>query len=470
MTLIPLPNHDPRSVCVVGMGYVGLTLGLTLSEVGLPVVGVEKRERVVKSLLAGKTYFFEKGLENIFRRELGRRFRFSTEIPQEGADVFIIAVGTPVVGTTPQFEDLQTALQSVGEALKPGNTVLLRSTVPVGTTRSMALPILEKASGLVAGKDFFLAFTPERTIEGRALEELRSLPQVVGGISRECVRKAVELFDTFAPTVVVMPSLEAAEMVKIVNNTFRDVTFAFANEIALICDRWNMDAHEIIQAANLGYTRGQIPSPSPGVGGYCLTKDPHLFAYAAREAGCEPTLILQARKVNEQMPRYVAGQVEKFFRARAASPQGAKVFLLGIAFKGKPETSDIRFSSSLEVAKILRAMGCRVYGYDPRVSWTQIAEEDIIPCHLDEGFWESSAAILMTNHTEFETLPVEDCIDRMTKPALFIDTWRLFPPERIHKIADVAYSNLGFDTIVPPSVSKAFSQPAAERSEGILRQ
>lgn len=438
-----------EKVCVVGMGYVGLTLALILSEVGFDVVGVDQREKSIKALRVGTSHFFEHGLEDILKRELDRHFWFHTEIADASASVYIVAVGTPVVGRDPKLEDLRNAAAAIGRVIKRGDVVILRSTVPVGATRSFVLPILEERSGLRGGADFYLAFAPERTVEGRALTELRTLPQVIGGLTPACTSRASDVFRTFAPQVISVDSLEAAEFVKVVNNTYRDVTFAFANEIAQLCHHWNLDAHRVIQAANSGYSRSHIPAPSPGVGGYCLTKDPYLLAYAARATGYLPKLALTARDVNESMPRHVADIVMSFFAARGKSLPGRKVLLMGIAFKGKPETSDIRFSPALAVAGLLREKGCRIFGHDPLIPAMAMSEEEIAPADPALGFANADVVIVMNNNPRFEQLPVRDLLETTAKPSLFFDAWRLFTPEVALAVPGVDYATLGYSSFLP---------------------
>ncbi len=439
---------EQTKICVVGMGYVGLTLALTFSEVGYSVVGVDHREKVVETLREGKSHFFEHGLEELLHRELGKRFIFSTTLNPE-ATVYLVAVGTPVGDDKlPNLEDLRAAAASIGGVLRRGDTVILRSTVPVGTTRDLVLPELEKASGLVGGKDFHLAFAPERTIEGKALTELRTLPQVVGGLTPTCVQIVAGIFATLSPTIVTMHSLEAAELVKVVNNTYRDVTFAFANEVALLCDRYNLDSHEVVHAANSGYDRARVPLPSPGVGGYCLTKDPHLFVYAARKVGFEPTLIPAARIVNEQMPAHVVSRVAHFAAKVGVPLAGAKVFLLGVACKGHPETSDVRFSPTLDVARALALQGAVVHAYDPRVDAEAITAAGIHPTPtVAEGFADALAVIIMNNNPTFADIPVAEYTEGLARPLLVFDPWKMLPREKIQRLPGVTYANLGFDTI-----------------------
>ncbi len=433
-------------ICVVGMGYVGLTLALKLSELGFLVTGTDRRQRAIEPLSQGKSHFFEHGLDELLQRELGKQFRFQLELDPQ-ADIYIVAVGTPVKDKVPNLEDLRSASESLGKVLHKGNMVILRSTVPVRTTRDLVLPILERVSGLKGGTDFHLAFAPERTIEGNALQELTTLPQVVGGLTDECVERTVSLFAKMTPSIVPVRNLEAAEMVKVVNNIYRDVTFAFANEVAQLCDRYNIDSHDVIKAANVGYERSRVPLPSPGVGGYCLTKDPHIFAYAARQVGFEPQLVPMARSVNEQMPGHVTDKVNAFMRMTGRNVAGAKALLLGVAFKGHPETSDIRFSPTIDVAKLLSSHGYDVHAYDRRVPAEEILKESMKPvANLEDGFRDADVIIVMNNHPMFAELDVAALLPLAKSPRLYFDTWRMLSHEKVLRVPDTFYANLGFDT------------------------
>lgn len=442
-------NLYSKRVCVIGMGYVGLTLALTFSDLGFKVVGIEKREKAVNGLNSGKPHFYEAGLEEILRRELGKGFKFFTDLDRSLGDIYIVAVGTPVdFGKKPDFTSLEIISQKIGKVLKKGDLIILRSTVSPGTTRNFVIPILEKESGLAAGDDFYVSFAPERTIEGRALEELRTLPQVIGGINSESALYAADLFRTLVPQIIMVHSLEAAEMVKLANNLCRDVNFAFANELALICDKFNLDATEVINAANFGYPRDRIALPSPGVGGYCLTKDPYILADAAEKNGYTPKLLTLAREINEYMPHYVAGQVEKFLNIHNKKISEAKFYIMGFAFKGKPDTSDIRFSPAVNVLDILKNKGAKIlHGHDPVVPKEIVAELGVAFSNIDDGFRDADCVLIMNNHPFFSSLDILALLEKAKKPVLFFDSWKLFPSEKISKAEGVKYSNLGFDNI-----------------------
>lgn len=452
-------NAIHRHVAVVGMGFVGLTLAVTLAEAGFQVSGVEESEHVRESLLAGNPHFHELGLESLFRHHLGNTLGVVDQPPRE-AEIYIITVGTPIgQNLMPDLADLRRTTCQVGDVLSYSDLVVLRSTCPVGTCRQEVLPLLEKASGMRCGRDFYLAFAPERTVEGKALSELRSLPQVIGGFDQNAVDMAVSLFREVTPSIVTVSSLEAAEMVKLVNNSFRDVRFAFANELAMICERYNLNTAELVRAANEGYPRDQVPVPSPGVGGTCLTKDPYIFADAARRAGIEHPLVLQSRKINEAMPPLVVKKILGHLEQLNKPPGRSKFFLIGFAFKGEPETSDMRGSTTLDVLELLRPAAKEIWGYDPVIPPNEIEALGVRASGIEEGFDGADCVVVLNNHRSYAQIDIYACLARMNRPAIYCDCWHVFSPEDVRQIQGVTYLGLGF----------AEPHPLSNSSQSVLR-
>lgn len=436
-----------RHVVVVGMGYVGLTLALELAKEGFVVTGVDVDGERVSALARGESDVHEVGLPELLREQLARNFSVACELPDEG-DVFIVAVGTPVTAASgapvPNLDHLCAAVDAVGARLRPGALVVLRSTVPLGTTRTVVAPRLEQRSGLRAGVDFHLSFAPERTAEGRALQELRSLPQLVGGINDDSVEATVALFRELTPTMVRLTSLEAAELAKLINNGFRDVKFAFANEMAQLAGAYNLDVVEVVRAANRGYPRDPVPLPSPGVGGPCLTKDPHILAASAAAVGLDTTLSAQGRAVNTRMHGFVADAVVDQLAALGKDPRSASVLVCGLAFKGEPETGDLRESSSVTIAERLRGRVGRVFGHDPVAQPGAIAALGLQPVELPAGFDGMDAVLFLTNHRRYAALDVFSMARALRSPAIVYDAWRLFEPEDVLGADHAVYMGLGF--------------------------
>ncbi len=438
---------EDKIISVYGLGFVGLTLAATMGNSGLLVVGVDSNLEVVNQLKQGKPHFFENGLESLLL-SLGENnpIHFTTDYSTLEADIHIISVGTPVNATQqPDFSQITAVCENLSKILKKEDLVILRSTLPLGTTRKILIPILEK-SGLKAGEGFYLAFAPERTVEGNALEELRTLPQIIGGINSESTEYAAHLFKKITHTVIEVESLEAAEMVKLINNTFRDLTFSFANEVSYMCDEHNLNAFRLIEAANEGYPRNPIPTPSPGVGGACLSKDPYLYANPISSSSFKPGLGIQSRQINSKGPEKVLAKLEKFCTQTNRSLESLQVLLVGLAFKGMPETSDIRDSASLEFLKLLPS-GVRVLIKDFVVSPEAIEALGCTPVdQILDGFNQTDVVLVLNNHFFNNKFNINDALKRMNKPGLFYDGWNLFNQVEIEAYPGIYYATLGYLT------------------------
>ncbi len=439
---------QPVVVVIVGLGYAGLTLALKLAEAGVRVVGVDTLPERVAQLNAGVSHVHETGLLELLQAQLQTYFTASTEIPV-GADVFVIAVGTPAKSVTlsapptPDLTFLSQAAAGVGAKLKRGGLVVIRSTVPVGATRQWVLPALETASGLRAGVDFQLAFAPERTVEGKALVELRTLPQIIGGFDELSTQSTAALFRTLAPSIVPMESMEAAELAKLLNNSFRDYVFAFANQVTQLASAHNIDVFRCIKNANQDYPRDPIPLPSPGVGGPCLTKDPWIFASMAHAAASN-TLSAHARVVNDSMIGFVADSVADELRRLGKDTRIVRVIACGMAFKGRPETGDLRNSTSVDIVRRLVEYGFDVSVHDPVATASELAEFGLKIAPAVGNWHDFDALLLLNNHGFYSKLDLSQVLKSMRHPGLVYDAWRLLNSKDVLAIEGVTYMGLGF--------------------------
>jgi nucleotide sugar dehydrogenase len=438
-----------RHVVVLGMGYVGLTLALVMAEEGFYITGVDTDSRKINQLAAGKSYVFEKGLPELLTKELGKNFHPTTTIPEDG-DVYIISVGTPVKklngenNPKPILDYIKMVSESVGKKLQPGNLVVLRSTVPVGTSRDIVLPLLEKHSGLRCGVDFHLTFAPERTAEGKALQELRELPQIIGGFNEESVEATAAMFRELTSTIVRVSSLEAAEIVKLVNNTFRDLVFAYANQVAQIASHFNVDIFEVIKSANQGYPRNPVPLPSPGVGGPCLTKDPYIFADVVEKIfDSRNTLFEQGRHVNEYMHHHVGERVIAQLKKLGKPLEQTKVLVCGLAFKGRPQTGDVRNSSSVEIYHILKERIPNVIGHDPVALREDIISENVEPIEdIEAAFKNADVVLFLNNNPFYDKLNMRNLVLSMQENPIIFDGWHMFRYEDLLQIRPSIYMGL----------------------------
>lgn len=392
-------------VVVIGLGYVGITLACYLSSRGKKVTGIDTSVSRVKSLDSGILEIYEPGLSEILESGIENgTLSFKTDLSVfkavKGTGYFFICVPTPVDDTgEADLSFVESAAKEVGKILKKGDVIFLRSTVPVGTTRLIS-ELISVQTNLVPGVDFTCCFAPERTVEGKAFEELAGLPQIVGGVTLNCQMIGATFFESLENKVVTVSDAESAEIAKIASNAFRDYVFAFSNSLAIMSTRWNVDVSEIIAAANYGYPRNQIPRPSPGVGGPCLSKDPYLMQDG--DLGVLQN-IYYARKINEAMPLNLAGRAIDIITKRSSS-QVPKALIIGMAFKGNPPTNDLRNSSSQEVLEFLLANGYKVSSWDAVVSDEKNLDSDYhlyIVMNNHESNAETLFSSLRKNPNEF---------------------------------------------------------------------
>ncbi len=433
-------------VAIFGMGYVGVTLAVSLANRGHQVTGIDVQRSVVDSLNQGESHVFEPGLSDMLATNLKRKsIDFGTILESERHQVYIVAVGTPLdLDSKPDLVSLTEVLKVISGVLQSGDQVMLRSTVPVGVTREIVIPYLENKTGLIAGEDFYVSFAPERTIEGRAMYELKTLPQVVGGYSSQCVKRSTAFWSTLTPTVVRVDSLEASEMVKLANNTFRDLSFSFANELALLADKYNVNSFDLVNAANEGYPRNKIPLPSPGVGGYCLTKDPILFSCTAEGPRADAVLGISSRKVNEKAKFYPIELIERYAKRLQVPLSELNILIIGIAFKGMPETTDVRASVAIDVFNELNSRVNQIFGWDAVINSKELQGmgfkviEDIV-----EIIDHTDVVLILNNH------PDNVCSDMYASSQdgrLIFDGWNQLDRVAVEKIPGLIYATMGYMT------------------------
>lgn len=443
MTNIPEEYLD-RQVCVMGLGYVGLTLAVVMADIGFEVVGVEIRDEVVSDLLEGKPHFHEPGLKGRLQRVIRNGNLTPVQrIPSPSqSKIYIITVGTPLVGEKEvRLDMIQNVTREIAEHLNDGDMIIMRSTVRPGTTREYVLPILE-----ATGKKFDLVFCPERTLEGQALSELRQLPQIVGGVDVDAQIRATRMFNFITPTVVQVSDVETAEMIKLIDNSQRDVQFALSNEIARISDAIGISASEVISAGKLGYPRTNLPMPGP-VGGPCLEKDSYILQDGLVPYDINPDIIMTARGVNERQPAEAGAAIKALFEKLPGMSGDIIISLAGLAFKGRPETDDLRGTMAYPILRELRTAfpSATFKGYDPIVPNDIIHKEfGVEPVDtLEDAFKGASLVVVANNHKVFEVCPITDFCDSMKKPGVVYDFWNHFSNENLDLPEGVIYTGVG---------------------------
>lgn len=425
---------------VIGLGYTGQTLAAVLADVGYTVYGSDIDENVLRFLKEGKSHILEKNLSTLIRKHLNKSLFVSKphELKTNQINAHIVCVHTPVDKVTkkPDLEAVKSAFIEIRDILKGGQLVILRSTVPVETTRNFVKPILEE-SGLKAGEDFYLVYAPERTMQGAALEELRTLPQIIGGVNEASVNEAIKIFRRVTPIINCVSSLEVAELIKLIDNSYRDLRFAYAQEIGNYCKEIGLNAFEMINAANLGYPRNNIPVPSPGIGGVCLNKDPYILLDCTRQVDQNLRLVQTAREINESIPKQIADELKS-----SLDLSGKKIFIVGFAFKGWPETNDLRESPTLELLKHINGNGARIVGYDPVVEDGKIRNLGVAyVSNIEDGLKDTDAVIFMTNHPSFKQLDI-NLFSKMKTKGIVFDGWNLFKKHDIESFG-LYYKGVG---------------------------
>src|SRR5215213_7139360 len=378
-------------VGIIGLGYVGLPLAVAFAEAGADVVGVDADSRKVERLRRSKSDVEDIASDRL--REVAPRFTATTEHEHlGGCDAVLICVPTPLANQRePDLSYIVDSATALSGVLRKDQLVVLESTTYPGTTRERLRPILEE-SGLAAGRDFHLAFSPERIDPGRTDHTIRTTPKVVGGLTDACRDRAVALYEVVCDDVVAVSTPEAAELAKLLENIFRSVNIALVNELAILCDRMAIDVWEVVEAAStkpFGFMRFD---PGPGMGGHCLPVDPFYLSWRAREFELTTEFIELAGKVNQQMPVVCAEKVERKLNDAGKPVRGSRIAVLGVAYK--PGVSDIRESPALKIVKHLQARGGDVVYHDPHVA--ELPNLGLSSLPLDEAIAGADVAVIVT--------------------------------------------------------------------------
>lgn len=397
-------------IVTIGLGYIGLPTSIMFANHGQEVIGIDVQSDVIKSLQNNQVHIEEPGLQSaLLKARNSGGFRAQMEI--EKADVFIIAVPTPNNADKYQSCDLTyvlSAVKSIIPYLEKGNIVIIESTVAPRTTEDIILPLVE-STGLEVGKDLFLVHCPERVLPGKILHELKHNNRIIGGVTKACVAAGKKIYGLFVEGDLISSSAAAAELSKLMENTYRDVNIALANELAKIGDELAIDSLEVIEMANK-HPRVNIHTPGPGVGGHCLAVDPY---FIVAEAPTVTPLIQQAREINRSMPKFI---VEKT-TALMEQVNGKKITILGVTYKGNVD--DIRESPALEIAEILQDNNeFEVILYDPHVQVEWIEPD------FNKAVMGSDLLLVLTDHDEFKEIKAEQ-LDDMTQKNVF-DTKSIF--------------------------------------------
>ncbi|MGV0714062.1 nucleotide sugar dehydrogenase [Mycolicibacterium sp. XJ662] len=436
-------------IALVGFGYIGTVIGAVLADRGWPVTGIDVRQNVVDEINQGKTSVPEPGLGELVANSvrMGRLRATSDFGALADNDFVIVTVGTPLgPDYEPIVDDIKAAARAVGQHLREGHLVILKSTVPPDTTENLVRPVLEEASGLRAGVDFGLAFCPERIAEGQAIHELTSIPVVVGAVDERSARACATLWrHSLGVDSVIVDNPRTAEMVKLADNLWVDLNVALANELAKLCDRLGMDALQVIEAANTmpkGSGPVNILRPSMGVGGYCLTKDPWFLNHLGESVGLDLAIPRTSRTVNDTMPAYTYGLLTELLAEQGKTVAASKVAVLGIAFKNN--TGDCRLTPTKYVVEMLEDSGCQLSIHDPWVPDEEAHVVTTIPLtpDIESAVKDADALMVLAGHREFHQISLTRLAELSTAGCVFLDGRNSFDPAAV-RAAGFVYKGVG---------------------------
>ena len=396
------------TVGVIGLGYVGLPLAVEAGKGGFNVIGFDVTEVVTAKVNEGQSHTQDVPSEEVAALREAGVLEATTEMSRLAeCDVILICVPTPLSKTRdPDVSYILAASEAVAGGLRKGQLIILESTTYPGTTREVMLPALE-ATGLSIGEDFNLCFSPERVDPGNQTWNTKNTPKVVGGITAACTEAGAAFYGKFLDTIVPVSSAEAAEMTKILENTFRAVNIGLANETALIAERLGVDIWEVIEAAATKPFGFMKFTPGPGLGGHCIPVDPHYLSWKMRTLNYKTRFIELASEINSEMPYFVVGKIREALNRRRKGVNGSKVLALGVAYKRDVE--DVRESPALDVIRLLEADGATVSYHDPFVAELQEEGTHLSSVELtDAAMAEADAVVILTDHSDFDYQRVVD--------------------------------------------------------------
>ena len=381
------------TIGIIGLGYVGLPLAVAFAEAGHCVVAVDTDTRKIDALRARESYIEDIPSERFAEvADLIEPTRHAQRLAR--CDAVLVCVPTPLTpNREPDLGPLESATRAIAGVLQSGQLVVIESTTYPGTTREKVAPMLEE-SGLVAGRDFHLAFSPERVDPGRTDYTLRTTPKIVGGLTDACADRAIELYEQVCDNIIRVSTPEAAELSKLLENIFRSVNIALVNEMAMLADRMGIDIWEVVDAAATkpyGFMRFD---PGPGMGGHCLPVDPFYLSWRAREFDMTAEFIELAGKVNQNMPYHCVARIERVLNDAAKAVRGSRIAIFGVSYKAG--VGDLRESPALKIIEVLRGLGADIVYHDPHVP--DLSELGLHSVSVDDALANADLAVIVTAH------------------------------------------------------------------------
>lgn len=412
-------------IVLFGLGYIGLPTATLFAKNGFEVIGVDINQKIVDSVNEGYSPIIELGLEKLVKNGVNKKLLSATIDGIEAAkksNVMIVVVPTPVdENNCSDLSAVISACENISHGLNKGDLVIIESTVPPYTCERTVIPILEQ-SGLKVSVDFGVAYTPERALPNNTLYEMTHNARVIGGIDKESAEKAAFFYGKITQgEVITVKNLVTAEMIKLMENTYRDTNIALANELAMVCESLDIDAIDAIKAANF-HPRVNILSPGPGVGGHCLSVDPYFIIEMAGKQGISARLIKTARDINNYMPYHVAQMVESTLEETGKSISCSKIGILGVSYKGN--VADVRETPAKLLISDLISRGAEVLANDPYVNSDIIIEMGAKPVEMEEAL-SCDCVVLVTDHDQYRQITPE-----MMKSPIFICNRPILDPEK----------------------------------------
>lgn len=402
-TLISQLEERSARIAVLGLGYVGLPLAVVFAETGFSVTGIDTAEDKVNSIMRGESHIQDVSSEQVARLVSSGKLNATTEFSVlQDIEAVSICVPTPLRKTgDPDLSFIMDATEDLARYIHPGMIVVLELTTYPGTTREILLPKFEEASGLIAGEDFYLAFSPERVDPGRKDWTTLNTPKIIGGITPSCSEVAATWYSQALQTVIQVSSSEVAEMVKLLENTFRMINIGLVNEMAMMCDRLGVDVWEVIDAAATKPFGFMKFTPGPGLGGHCIPIDPLYLSWKLRTLNYTARFIELASEINTSMPIYVVAKIQDALNEHRKPLKGSRVLVLGAAYK--PDIADLRESPALDVIGLLENKGAKVSYHDPYIArlqhddWEKTSVPDLI-----ETLRDVDCVVIITNHSNYD--------------------------------------------------------------------
>ena len=428
---------------IFGLGFVGLTLMMHLVKHNIRTNGIDKNKNLISNLKKNKSQIKENGLLQILKSvNNSNKNSFNIKLNSHNlSKVFIVTVGTPVINKKINLDYVNDCLKNISQHLTLNSLVILRSTIPIGSSRTTFIPLIEKISKLKCGTEWNFVFAPERTVEGNALNELSSLPQILSGYTGLCSKRGEEYFSKFTNEIIQLKSLEMAEFSKLICNTYRDLNFAFANDVALLSEKYNINAHNLINLTNKGYPRGGIPVPSPGVGGTCLSKDPFLYSLSnVNKKFYKSNLGLISRQINLKSSKVPIKILNNF--KRKITNNRIKILILGLSFKGDFPNKDVRDSSAKNFADYCIKLNYETAVFDPFFEKKEIIKLGFKYYDFNKPVSKKINFIFVLNNNGlFKNINLSYWFESNINK-VFFDGWNLFPELNIQK-DNFVYTTMG---------------------------